>query len=75
MKGFLESSATKVLLLTLVGQLLLDLVPMLRAHAIDVWALAEGQAVVLGMLIANALRPDVNTPGLNWFGPKGDPKP
>ena len=70
MKTFLQSSATKVLLLTLAGQLLFDLVPMLRAHVIDWWALAEGQVVLVLALIGNALRPDVDTPGLNWLGPK-----
>ncbi len=70
MKSFLQSSATKALLLTLAGQLLFDLIPMLRAHAIDVWALAEGQAVLVAALVANALRPDVDVPGLNWLGPR-----
>ena len=74
MKSFLESSATKALLFALAGQLLLDLIPMLRAHAIDLWALAEGQAVLIAALFFNALRSDVNAPGLNWFGPKV-PKP
>ena len=74
MKGFLESSATKVLLFALVGQLLTDILPMVQAHAIDLWALAEGQVVLPMLLFANGLRPDVNAPGLNWFGPKA-PKP
>jgi hypothetical protein len=68
---FLHSTATRVLLLVLAGQLFTDLVPMLRAHAVDWWALAEGQAVILAGLAGNALRPDVDTPGLNWFNRKG----
>ena len=70
MQGFLQSTATRALLLVLAGQLLADLVPMLRAHAVDWWALAEGQAVILAGLAGNALRPDVDTPGLNWFNRK-----
>lgn len=71
MQTFLQSTATRVLLLVLAGQLFTDLVPMLRAHAVDWWALAEGQAVILAGLAGNALRPDVDTPGLNWFNRKG----
>ncbi len=70
MQTFLQSTATRALLLVLAGQLLADLVPMLRAHAVDWWALAEGQAVILAGLAGNALRPDVDTPGLNWFNRK-----
>ena len=44
---------------------------MLRAHAVDWWALAEGQAVIIAGLVGNALRSDVNAPGLNWFNRKG----
>ena len=47
---------------------------MLRAHAIDWWALAEGQVVLVLALIGNGLRPDVDTPGLNWLGPKDPAK-
>ncbi len=77
MKTFLESSATKVLLFAIIGQFLKDLLPMVQAHAIDPWALAEGQIVLLILLLGNALRPDVNVPGLNWFGPSKSegPKP
>lgn len=71
MQGFLQSTATRVLLFVLAGQLLADLVPMLRAHAVDWWALAEGQAVIIAGLVGNALRSDVNAPGLNWFNRKG----
>lgn len=74
MQGFFQSTATRVLLLVLAGQLVADLIPMLRVRAVDWWALAEGQAVILAGLIGNALRRDVNAPGLNWFGPK-EPKP
>ena len=71
MQTFLQSTATRVLLLVLAGQLLADLVPMLRAHAVDWWALAEGQAVILAALVGNALRRDIDAPGLNWFNRKG----
>ena len=71
MQTFLQSTATRILLLVLAGQLLADLVPMLRAHAVDWWALAEGQAVIIAGLVGNALRSDVNAPGLNWFNRKG----
>lgn len=71
MQGFLQSTATRILLLVLAGQLLADIVPMLRAHAVDWWALAEGQAVILAALVGNALRRDIDAPGLNWFNRKG----
>lgn len=71
MQTFLQSTATRVLLLVLAGQLLADIVPMLRAHAVDWWALAEGQAVILAALVGNALRRDIDAPGLNWFNRKG----
>ena len=67
MQTFLQSTATRVLLLVLAGQLFTDLVPMLRAHVVDWWALAEGQAVILAALVGNALRRDIDAPGLNWF--------
>jgi len=70
MKTFLESTVTKTLLIVLAAQLLKDILPMLQAHAIDLWKLAEGQVVILAALFGNALRNDVNVPGLNWFGPK-----
>ena len=71
MQGFLQSTATRVLFLVLAGQLFADLVPMLRAHAVDWWALAEGQVVILAALVGNALRRDIDAPGLNWFNRKG----
>jgi len=73
MKSFLDSTATKALLLALLFQVTKDLVPMLRAHSIDLWLLAENQIVLLGVLFGNALRPDINAPGFNWLNPK-EPK-
>lgn len=70
MKTFLQSNATKAILGVLLAHLLLALAPMLDAHAIDWWALGKVAAVDLGALLLNALRTDVDTPGLNWFGPK-----
>ncbi len=70
MQSFSESSATKFVLGMLVAHILTAIVPMLDAHAIDFWALGKVVAVDLAALLINALRPDVNAPGLNWFGPK-----
>jgi len=70
MKTFLGSTVTKAILLALLGQLAVDLLPMVREHAIDLWKLVEGQLVLVLILLGNALRSDVNVPGLNWFGPK-----
>ena len=70
MKSFLGSNTTRFLIGTLVAYLLLALAPMLRDHAIDWWKLAEVLVVQGAALLVNALRPDVNAPGLNWFGPK-----
>lgn len=70
MKTFLQSNATRVLLIALAGQFLFDIAPMLKAHSIDWWALAEGQSVLLLTMLGNALRPDLDVPGLNWFNKK-----
>lgn len=73
MKTFLESSATRVLLIVLAGQLLKDILPMVQAEHINLWKLAEGQIVILFGLVGNALRPDINAPGFNFLNPK-EPK-
>lgn len=70
MKTFLQSSATKFLLGALAIQLLVDIRPMLAAHSIDLWALADGQIGLAIALLGNALRPDVDAPGFNWFNKK-----
>jgi hypothetical protein len=71
-KTFLESSATKVVMGVLVAHLLVALVPMLDAHAIDWWALGKVAAVDLGALLLNAMRADVTTgiAALDWRNPK-----
>ena len=70
MKTFLQSNATRALLVAFAGQLLFDLAPMLKAHSVDFWALANGQVVLALTLFGNALRPDLDVPGLNWFNKK-----
>jgi hypothetical protein len=67
MKTLLQSNATKVIILMFVAQMLVELAPMLRNHSIDVWKLGEQMAIHAAALIGNALRPDINAPGLNWF--------
>lgn len=70
MKTFFESNATRALCVALGVQLLVNLVPMLKAHEIDWWALADGQAALLLTLLGNALRPDLDVPGFNLFNKK-----
>lgn len=74
MKTFLESSVTKVILISLAIDLLVALVPMLEAQSINVWALGVAGVKSLILLLGNALRADINVPGLNWFGPKAPPQ-
>lgn len=72
MKTFPQSSVTKALLLTAIAQVLVKLEPQLRNHAIDLWALSADLAVILAGLFVNALRPDIDAPGFNWFNKKDD---
>lgn len=61
MKTFLESSATKAVLIYLALQLLMTLSPMLDARHIDPWALVKALVGAAIVLLGNALRPDVRT--------------
>ena len=73
MMTFLESSATKVIFASIALDLLTALGPMLSQHRIDPWALGVVLAKSAALLIGNALRPDINAPGFNWFNAK-EPK-
>lgn len=62
MRSWLSSNTIRYLLLTWLGALLLQLVPMLQAHAIDWWALgAQAVATLAGVLVRMA-QPDINAP-------------
>ena len=62
MRSWLSSNTIRYLLLTWLGALLLQLVPMMQAHAIDWWALgAQAVATLAGVLVRMA-QPDINAP-------------
>lgn len=62
MRSWLSSNTIRYLLLTWLGALLLQLVPMLQAHTIDWWALgAQAVATLAGVLVRMA-QPDINAP-------------
>lgn len=62
MRSWLSSNTIRYLLLTWLGALLLQLVPMMQAHTIDWWALgAQAVATLAGVLVRMA-QPDINAP-------------
>lgn len=70
MKSWLDSKAIKYLVLTWLGGILLQLVPMLQSHQIDWWSLgAQSIATLAGILIRMA-QPDVDAPLPFLNGPK-----
>jgi len=73
MKTFFQSSVTKVIFLSLAFDVLTAASPMLSQHRIDLWALGSALVKSALFLIGNALRPDINAPGFNWFNAK-EPK-
>lgn len=73
MKSWTDSKTIKYLILTFLGTVLLQLVPMLQSHTIDWWALgAQGVGTLAAILIRMA-QDDVQAPiaALN----KGHPQP
>lgn len=73
MKTLFQSSVTKVIFLSLAFDVLTAVGPMLSQHKIDLWALSSALVKSTLFLIGNALRPDINAPGFNWFNAK-EPK-
>lgn len=61
MKTFLESSATKAVLIYLALNLLMTLSPMLDAKQLDPWALVKALVGAGIVLLGNAMRPDIKT--------------
>lgn len=66
MKSWLDSNTIRYLLLTWLATVLLQLVPMLQARAIDWWALGAQAVTTLAAVIVRLAQPDVDAP----FKPK-----
>lgn len=73
MRSWLSSNTIRYLILTWLGTLLLQLVPMLQAHAIDWWALGAQAVATLAAVIVRMAQSDIEAPigALN----KGNPRP
>lgn len=61
MKTFLESSATKAVLIYLALNLLMTLSPMLDKEEINPWGIAKALVGAAIVLLGNAMRPDIKT--------------
>lgn len=61
MKTFMQSTATKAVLIYLALNLLMTLSPMLDAKQIDIWALVKALVGAGIVLLGNAMRPDIRT--------------
>lgn len=61
MKSFLESNATRAVLIYLALNLLMTLSPMLDAKTLDPWALVKALVGAGIVLLGNAMRPDIKT--------------
>ncbi len=61
MKTFLQSNATRAVLIYLALNLLMTLSPMLDARELDPWALVKALVGAAIVLLGNAMRPDIQT--------------
>jgi hypothetical protein len=62
MRSWLSSNTIRYLLLTWLGTLLLQLVPMLQAHSIDWWDLGAQAIATAAAIIVRMAQPDINAP-------------
>ncbi len=62
MKSWTDSKTIKYLLLTFLGTVLLQLVPMLQQHAIDWWALGAQAVGTLAAILIRMAQDDVQAP-------------
>lgn len=73
MKSWTDSKTIKYLILTFLGTVLLQLVPMLQNHAIDYWALGAQAVGTLAAILIRMAQDDVQAP-IGLLN-KADPKP
>ena len=61
-KSWLMSKTIKYLVLTYLGTMLLQLVPMLQAHKLDWWALGAQAVATLAAVLIRMAQSDINAP-------------
>lgn len=71
-KSWRDSRAIKYLALTWLATTLVQLVPMLQSHQIDLWALGAQAVGTLAAILIRMAQPDVEAPisALNRGGPQ-----
>ena len=62
MRNWTDSKTVKYLILTFVGTVLLQLVPMLQAHEIDWWALGAQAVGTLAAILIRVAQNDIEAP-------------
>lgn len=73
MRSWTDSKTIKYLVLTFVGTVLLQLVPMLQSHVVDWWALGSQAVGTLAAILIRMAQDDVQAPigVLNKKDPNG----
>jgi hypothetical protein len=62
MRAWTDSRTVKYLVLTFLGTVLLQLVPMLQAHAVDWWALGAQSVGTLAAILIRVAQNDLDAP-------------
>lgn len=62
MKSWTDSKTIRYLILTFLGTVLLQLVPMLQSHSVDWWALGSQAVGTLAAILIRMAQDDVNAP-------------
>ena len=62
MRAWTDSKTVKYLILTFVGTVLLQLVPMLQAHEVDWWALGAQAVGTLAAILIRVAQNDIEAP-------------
>ena len=62
MRAWTDSKTVKYLILTFVGTVLLQLVPMMQAHEIDWWALGAQAVGTLAAVLIRVAQNDIEAP-------------
>jgi hypothetical protein len=72
MRAWTDSRTVKYLVLTFLGTVLLQLVPMLQAHEVDWWALGAQAVGTLAAVLIRMAQDDIEAPVsmLNMRNPK-----
>ena len=73
MKSWTHSKTIKYLLLTWLGTVLLQLVPMLQSHVIDWWSLGAQSVGTLAAILIRMAQDDVEAP-IGLLNKGGGPK-